>query len=149
MQQKSVRLPNGCWEYAGRLNDQGYGVASSGPKGGSRQAHRVIWEFLVGEIPEGCELDHLCHNRDTSCGGGKECPHRRCVNPDHLEVVTGAVNNARSNSPSAANARKTHCNRGHEFTPENTYWASPKKPHLRRTRRCRECQRMWFRKSTT
>jgi hypothetical protein len=71
------------------------------------------------------------------------------VNPDHLEVVTGAVNNARSNSPSAVNARKTHCNRGHEFTSENTYWASPKKPHLRRTRRCRECQRMRFRKNTT
>lgn len=58
---------------------------------------------------KGKEIDHLCRNR-------------KCLNPDHLEVVTPRVNNMRSNSIAAINNRKTHCLNGHEFNEQNTYY---------------------------
>jgi hypothetical protein len=51
------------------------------------------------------DLDHLCHNADLQCPGGRGCPHRRCVRPDHLEVVTRQVNVRRGRSPAATGAR--------------------------------------------
>lgn len=69
------------------------------------------------------ELDHLCRNR-------------RCCRPDHLEPVTHKENVLRGMAPSAINARKTHCKRGHEFTAENIY------PSPDGVRRCRECRRL-------
>jgi hypothetical protein len=70
-------------------------------------AHRLAYELFVGPIPEGQTIDHLCRNRP-------------CVNPGHLEVVDMRTNLLRGSSPTAQNARKTHCKHGHEFTPENT-----------------------------
>lgn len=99
-------------------------------------AHRAAYEAFVGPIPNGMTIDHLCHTRDDSCPGGKECPHRSCVNPDHLEVVTLAENKRRGRSVAALNARKTHCRYGHEFTPENTA------PVPRGGRSCRACVRL-------
>ena len=47
--------------------------------------------------------------------------HRRCVNPAHLEPVTFEENQRRSPiNFMLTNAEKTHCDSGHEFTPENT-----------------------------
>lgn len=97
-----------CWEWiAAKTN--GYGVVQH--NGRLQRAHRVVYELLVGSIPEGLELDHLCKNRG-------------CVNPLHMEPVTGIENNARSDSMSALHARQTHCKRGHEFTTNNTYLRS-------------------------
>lgn len=98
--------PNGCWQWRGYCHPTGYGRFSRGKKE-YWQAHRFSYELLIGPIPEGLTLDHLCRNRG-------------CVNPAHLEAVTIQVNLARGTSPSALNARKTHCKFGHEFTPENT-----------------------------
>ena len=66
----------GCWVWQTGLSN-GYGSYSPGGK--SKQAHIYVYELLVGPVPEGLELDHLC--RVTAC-----------VNPDHLEPVTHLVN---------------------------------------------------------
>ena len=60
------------------------------------------------KISSSKQVDHLCKNR-------------KCVNPDHLEVISGKENTLRGMGPTAINARRTHCVNGHEFTPENTY----------------------------
>lgn len=106
-----------CWLWLGLQNAGGYG---SYQVQGHRMAHRFLWTRLVGPIPEGMTLDHLCRVR-------------LCVNPDHLEVVTMAENIRRGFAPPSLNARRTHCVHGHEFTVENTYWYN-------NYRSCRTCK---------
>lgn len=95
-----------CWLWTASTNN-GYGSISLGARK-RVQAHRFAYELLVGPIPDGLELDHLCRVR-------------HCVNPAHLEPVTARENQLRSLSVSGINAAKTHCIWGHEYTPENTY----------------------------
>lgn len=57
-------------------------------------AYRFAYETIVGPIPDGLQLDHLCHNQ-SGCEGGPDCLHRKCVNPGHLEPVTNDENAAR------------------------------------------------------
>ena len=115
-----VRDSDSCWSWTGSTNSSGYGQFRH--KGVKINAHRFSFELLRGEIPAGLELDHLCRNR-------------RCVNPDHLEPVTSFVNKMRGRSFSALNAAKTHCSRGHAFTPTNTR----KRPSG--WRECRACRK--------
>lgn len=119
----------GCWYYTGPLSDNGYGLWSTSRNGGNKQAHRVAYELFVGPIPEGLDVDHLCHNRDQTCPGGKDCFHRSCVRPDHLEPCTRQDNLFRSHR---FHANLTHCPQGHPYTPENTQWWND-------TRKCRTC----------
>lgn len=100
-----------CWEWlAARasisVGGVGYGRFDAG-EGRSRQAHRYAYETLVGPIPEGLQLDHLCRNT-------------LCVNPSHLEPVTPRVNYRRGFGVSGRNARKTHCPQGHAYDGANT-----------------------------
>lgn len=112
---------SGCWEWVGGFSGEGYGSVHIHHVG-SRGAHRVSYAVFIGLVPKGLGLDHLCRNR-------------ACVNPWHLEPVTDRVNILRGESPSAVNARKTHCNYGHAFTEENT-------ARDRRGRRsCKECRK--------
>lgn len=86
-------------------------------------AHRIAYELVRGQVPEGLVLDHLCRNR-------------ACCNPDHLEAVTNYVNVVvRGEGLSARHARAAHCKRGHAFTDDNTY-ITPKGARV-----CRVCQR--------
>jgi hypothetical protein len=94
-----------CWEWAGAHNRDGYGTAYK--DGRPQGAHRVIYELLVGPIPDGLQIDHLCRNRG-------------CVNPAHMEPVTKKVNLLRGEGVGARFARKTHCANGHPFDAENT-----------------------------
>lgn len=75
----SVESP-GCWLWTAGDDGQGYGAYSAGGK--NVRAHRYVYQLLVGAIPEGMDLDHLCRRR-------------RCCNPDHLEPVPPMVNRAR------------------------------------------------------
>lgn len=115
---------DGCLIFTGKLS-HGYGRLRVG--GVTYLAHRLAYEVFVGPIPDGLTLDHLCRNR-------------ACVNPAHLEPVTLAENKRRGMSDPARNARKTHCDKGHEFTAENTYVTSEG------YRTCRACRRAFARR---
>lgn len=96
-----------CWVWTAGRFDSGYGAFGIGG-GKLLRAHRYAYEQVVGPIPAGLVLDHLCRNHP-------------CVNPAHLEPVTDQENLLRGTGAPARNARKTHCKHGHEFTPENTH----------------------------
>lgn len=124
---------DGCWPWTGALTAAGYGSF----RGETRTvlAHRFVYELLVGPIPEGLELDHLCHTNDPTCHprGYEPCPHRACVNPLHLEPVTHAENSRRGRPRGRDLVPRTHCGKGHEYTAANTRW------DRRGTRHCRIC----------
>jgi hypothetical protein len=110
-----------CHVFRGGLNSGGYGQVSI--NGVPVGVHRIVYEREVGPIPAGLVVDHMCRNR-------------ACCNVDHLRVVTYQVNATENvvGSGPQVNAAKTHCKRGHEFSPENTY-------RLPRGRECRTCKR--------
>lgn len=120
-----------CWLWTASTDRYGYGQFW-GPSG-LCLAHRFAYELVVRPIPVGLKLDHVCHTNDPSCSGGPTCPHRRCVNPAHLEAVTAVENTRRGRSFSTVNAAKTHCPAGHAYTPSNTY----RTPQGHRD--CRQC----------
>ena len=116
---KIAKDESGCWTYVGRLDRYGYGKVDI-PK--MTITHRVAYEALVGPIPDGLVIDHLCRNR-------------ACCNPDHLEPVTNRANLMRGETDAARRAAQTHCIHGHEFSVSNT--------RIRKdgTRTCIECSR--------
>ena len=84
--------PAGCWEWTAALHQHGYGIFSlrvDKHNWKTVRAHRYAWEKLRGPVPPGMQLDHVCHNR-------------KCLNPDHLRVVTNQQNHE--------NYRGTHSN---------------------------------------
>jgi hypothetical protein len=123
--------PNGCWHYTRGVDRNGYGRC--GWYGTNGSVHRVAYEIFTGPIPPGMTVNHACHDADPDCPGGF-CLHRRCFNPDHLEVVTCKKNLDNGKSCAAVNAAKARCDNGHEFTPANTYIRADG------CRTCRRCQ---------
>ncbi len=107
-----------CWLWRAGKDHLGYGQIRR--DGSHAKAHRVAYDLLVGPIPDGLELDHLCRVRN-------------CVNPAHLEPVTHAENVRRGLSGQRQRA-KTHCPAGHPYDAENTYVAP------RGDRGCRACR---------
>jgi hypothetical protein len=109
------KAPNSCWPWTGTRDEKGYGRHYVGRD--QLKAHRYSYELLVGPIPAGLVIDHLCRN--TSC-----------VNPDHLEPVTNRENNRRGA------VLITACPQGHPYDERNTVLDG--KGH----RTCRECRRV-------
>jgi hypothetical protein len=98
----------------------GYGRFKDGLR--DVRAHRAAYEFTIGPIPAGLQIDHLCRNR-------------ACVNPSHLEAVTAAENTLRGESVSAVEARRMNCPAGHPYLGENLRI-------YRGMRYCRACGRL-------
>ncbi len=116
--------PVDCWEWLASRGESGYGRLRFNGK--EVKAHRYAYELLVGPIPEGLDLDHLCRNRG-------------CVNPRHLEPVTRSVNLRRSPL-----IHPGHCPQGHLYDDENSYFERTKKGYV--TRKCRECRKILSRR---
>ena len=113
-----------CWFWIGNLRREGYGHFHISGKTQSADAHRTMYQELVGPVPDGMELDHLCRNRS-------------CVNPDHLEPVTHQENMRRGKL-----AQKTHCPQGHPYTADNLTGRSGIRESGKRWRReCLTCKR--------
>lgn len=114
-----ILVGDGCWEWTASRDGYGYGQVYDHASGRMMKAHRAAYEALVGPIPAGLDLDHLCRNRG-------------CVRPDHLEPVTRGENVRRGRA--GENMRsKTHCPQGHPYDEANT--------RLYRGRRyCRACK---------
>jgi hypothetical protein len=127
-----------CWIWTGGTGNSGYGAFFL--HGKQIGAHRAAYELFVDPIPDGLEPDHLCHPSDGSCLKNTKCPHRLCVNPAHLELVTHRENVRRGTSLFAANMAATHCPQGHEYTPENTRVRVGRGGNENRS--CKECDRL-------
>ena len=114
-----------CWRWIGQLNNHGYGQSGIRVRVGdslnNRLAHRIIYQLIFGNIPDGLVIDHLCRNR-------------ACVNPYHLEPVPMTVNTLRGEGPTAYYARRDSCKWGHLFDDRNTRMAG-------NARLCKTCQR--------
>lgn len=106
-----------CWTWQNCLNSKGYGNVSINGK--VQLTHRAAYLRIVGDIPRGLQLDHLCRNI-------------RCCNPEHLEPVTGKVNAERT-----AAATKTRCINGHELAGDNL--VIKKRGNRSPVRNCRTC----------
>lgn len=120
-----VVVENGCHIWTGTRSGSGYGRVWL--DGRMQFVHVVRYEREVGPIPGGMELDHyFCSN---GAGG--------CCNPHHCRPAGHRENTLRSDGPTALNAAKTHCQRGHELAGDNLVASKAKVG----ARECRECAR--------
>ena len=107
-----------CWLWTA---SQRMGYGSFRYDGKLRYAHRLVYELLIGDIPNGLTVEHHCRVRT-------------CVNPAHLSLMTSGDNSRNSPATSqSVNLRKTHCVKGHPYSPDNTIRLGDA------SRRCKKC----------
>ena len=109
-----------CWNWTG-WTDNGYGRICH--QYTRTSAHRFVYELYNGEIPKGLQIDHLCRNR-------------KCVNPEHLELVTCKENIHRGQGHAGIHFRMKRCINNHELIGHNLYIT----PDGRR--QCRQCGKL-------
>lgn len=131
-----VKHPNGCWLFMGEQSTvDGYGRFRASPGQPRLMAHVWAYQTYKGQIPDGMQVGHLCHDdavADGTCAGGPSCPHRRCTNPAHLGLQTPSENTLVQNHHAR---NRTECPKGHLYDVENTLVGADGK------RRCRACRR--------
>lgn len=113
--------PNECWPWIAGKHRHGYGVIGIGDK--TYLAHRISLQIATGEA--GKVARHLCDNPP-------------CVNPTHLLWGTHDDNmKDHGFRGKHHNSAKTHCAKGHPYSPENTryFWGKSGK-HQRICRTC-------------
>lgn len=120
---KGVRHLGHCWIWTAWCDRHGYGGFRP-THGHLVGAHRWAYEQQHGPVDRSLDLDHLCR-----------IP--ACVNPYHLEPVPHRINILRGSAPSAINARKTHCFRGHPLEGDNLRVSGAR-------RHCRVCLRAYW-----
>ena len=118
---------SGCWLWRGFVDKEGYGTTSYRSKG--VRVHRKMFEITHGV--KLVRLQYVCH----------ECDVKHCCNPDHLWQGTPLENSTDAYHKGLLPELKvTHCPRGHEYTPENTYVLPAKSG--RTARNCKTCMRI-------
>lgn len=124
----TVNPETGCWEWNRLKNLQGYGQFSAAGKGSTKSASRWSHIRFIGPIPEGYFVCHKCDNPP-------------CVNPEHLFAATQRVNMQDCVEKGRFHWKnKTHCPRGHEYTPENTSVEVQRGGYQNRI--CKQCRRI-------
>jgi hypothetical protein len=127
----SLESNTGCWVWNASTTVTGYGNYWDRKLKKLQLAHRYAYRVLVGTIPEGMTVDHLCKTR-------------RCVNPEHFEIVSRGENTIRGGGTHKAaklRSQKQRCKHGHPFDEDNTYVNPQGK------RECRTCNRHRNKKS--
>lgn len=119
---EQVNKTETCWLWTGVVSEYGYGMTNNVDE---QYAHRLFYRAAGNDIPEGWQVDHLCRTK-------------LCVRADHLEAVTQAEN-VRRGMPFQTNWNriKTHCAKGHAYTPDNII----RRPSRPAARECFICNR--------
>ena len=87
LRERAVPMPSGCLVWTGAANGLYGTICYNGKR---VPVHRLVWELEHGPIPPGLVIDHV---------RARGCVYKRCINIEHLEMVTRAENSRRASGP--------------------------------------------------